>query len=636
MPSGNNRVDTTTQDRPGMKRRRWLQAVGLGGIAGLAGCQGTDTPQDSTTTESTTTGDVGFGTETGTDTQTTSEMKELPKVGGTYTDAISSDITTLNPLYNTESTAGTLIMQALDSAYYFEPGQKLFPYWMDLTTDDGRVWTAKLKENLQWSEPYGQMTAEDWVYMIKEIHQTEWSGTAASTDWYRNDEPIPVEKTGKYTFDIKLPEVDPMFHKKPTMWGAQCVPKKLVKPYVDKQDVDGLKKDKKLLNLSFNGNLGPYNLDTWERSKKVVFTRNDSYYMREDTDMPKLYQKAPYFDKRVTQVIQESSSRLGALKTGQIDVAQVPPNKASQFKSRDDTYLNVTPQPYIVKIAYNMRANGWKPFRKQKVRQALGCAVDKKKLVRGVYRGYANPAYTYQPRWSQWYDSEQVVQYGTGDLYGSEVTRKRMKEALKGTDYGYNGKKLVDGNGEQVELTLYHSAGQSDEKATAEFVAQEFQQNAGIKVTVNGMPGAQFDKKYVQQSAPDKPKWNISSYNAGPRDQATSQKPWDMSLVYGLNTYPMTPSSAETFFLKKGGFNYYGYYPSYDFKSLFSKASKTVDKAKRKQIYGEIFGKLSKDQPMGMLVMNSDIYGYRNGIVGPVEEFFSGYDEMIWYKEDGQ
>ncbi|PSP55185.1 ABC transporter substrate-binding protein [Halobacteriales archaeon QS_1_67_19] len=547
---------------------------------------------------------------------------------------MGAGLDTLNPMYNTENSAGTRVEYVADGAYGFKPGQQLFPNWLDISSDDGRVYSVKLRENLRWSDPYGQMTAEDWVYMIKELHQTEWSGTAASSDWYRNDEPIPVEKTGKYSFDIKLPEVDPSFPKKPVMWGAQCAPKDLLKPYVEDEDVEGLKKDEELLNLSYTGNLGPYKLETWERKNKLVFTRNDEYYMREADDVPKLYEKAPYFDKIVTQIIKESSSRLSALKTGEIDTAAIPPNKAGQFKDNDDVYLNVTPQPYIVKIAYNQRANGWKPFRKQKVRQALACAVDKQKLVEGVYRGYARPAFTYQPEFSKWYSDDEVVKYGVGDLYGKEATRERMKEALSDTEYSYNGDKLVDGNGEQVELTAHHSAGQADEKAATEFVAQEFERNAGIKVDVNGIPGGEFNQKYVQQSAPEDAEWSKGAYNNGPRDEATSQKSWDMSLVYGLNTYPMTPTSGSIFFEKKGYFNYYGYYPNYDFKELFNEAAKETDEQKRKELFAEIFGKISKDQPMGMLVMNSDIGGYQNGIVGPEEEFFSGWNFETWHREE--
>ena len=636
MSSDSNRADNASQRwRP--DRRQWLQALGLAGTAGLAGCQGGGGNQNTTTTGTTTSGNDGFGEETS---QTTTEQTgKLPEVGGTYTQAVSSSFDSLNFVYNTESTTGTMISYTADGTYGFKPGQVQFPRWLELTTDDQRVWTAKLRENLKWSDPYGQVTAEDFIYVIKNVHQTDWAGSAAKSDWFQDDgKKLPVEKTGKYSFEIQLPKADPNFPKRPVMWAMQAAPKKLLKPYVDKQDAKGLKQDKELGSLSYTGNLGPYKLKNWERQKQLVYERNDEYYMRDVDGVKKAFSKAPYFDKMVVQVIKESSSRLSALKTGQLDTASIPPNKAASFKKRDDVYLNVTPQPYNVPLFYNQRANGWKPFRKKGVRQALGCAVDKKKFVKGVFRGYANPEYTWQPKWSPYYDESQVVKYGTGDLYGPEATRSRMKKALKDTEYSYDGDMLVDGDGNQVELSLMYQSSQQTEVATAQFVKQEFKKNAGIKVKLNGIGATKFVRDYWQNQVPENAgefEWSHGAYNAGPRDKATSKEAWDMARVYGLNTYPMTPTTNEVFFKKDGQYNPYGYYPSYNFDKLFTQAKNAKSPEKAKEILAEIFGKLSKDQPMGMLAMNNDIIGYRSGIKGPVEEFFSGWDFSTWYRQNG-
>ena len=620
----NNTFDADETGSWSPSRRNWLQTLGLAGATSLAGCSGGGGGGNGTTT-TTTQKDLGEG-----NSSESNKVDSIPEVGGTFKDAIGQGVSTLNWVYNTEDTADGIIGLMMDGSYSFKPGQELFPLWMDLSSDGNRVWTAKLRENLRWSDPYGKMTAEDWVYAIKNLHQTEWSGTAASSNWYKDGEPITVEKTGKYTFDIKLKNADPLFPKRPTLWGAYTAPKKLLKPYVDNKDVKGLKKDKKLNTFAFAGNLGPYKFEKWERKKKAVATRNEDYYLREADDVPKRFTKAPYFDKYIYNILLESSSRLSALKTGQIDTAGVPPNKAPQFKKKKGLYLNVTPQPYMVKIAYNMRANGWEPFRKRGVRQALGCAVNKKALVQGVYRGYGSPAYTWQPKWSKWYDGSKVTKYGTGDLYGPEVTRKKMRKALKGTGYKYQGDKLVNSSGEQVSLNLYFSSGQQEEKSTAQFVAQQFKKNAGIKVNIQGIPGPQFDTKYVKNSLPN----GEPTYNAGDRDKAVSQKAWDMSLVYGLNTYPMTPGTNKAFFPKDGSFNYYGYNSSkYDFGKLFNQISNAKTVKKRKKLYAEIFGKISKDQPMGMLLLNSDIYGYQEGIEGPTESFYSGWDYQSWYRQ---
>lgn len=637
MPSGNNGYGSTNQSSQGLSRRKWLQALGIAGATGLAGCQGSsDDPATTTTTEETT-DNGGFSEETQTE---TTESGELPEVSGTYTAAVSSSFDHLNIVYNTEQTTSDTIGYTMDSTYGFKPGQVQFPRWLELTSEDDKVWTAKLRENLRWSDPYGEVTAEDFVYLITNVYQTDWAGSPHRADFQNNDgEPLPVEQTGKYTFQIELSEVDPSFPKRPVTWGMYAAPKEILEPYVEEEDAEGLKQDEELNDLSYTGNLGPYKLENWERQNKLVFTRNDDYYMREVDGVKKAFQNAPYFEQLEVQVIKESSSRLSALRTGELDTASVPPNKAQSFEDRDDVYLNVSPQPFNVPVFYNQRANGWELFRKQGVRQALGCAVDKKTYVEGVFRGYAEPEYTWQPTWSPWYDESQVDKYGTGDLYGPEVTRQKMEDAISDTEYSYNGETLVDGNGEQVELTLMYQGSQETEVQTAQFLEQEFSNNAGISLDLQSIGATKFVRDYWEQQIPDNAdefEWSHGAYNAGPRDEATSAEPWDMALVYGLNTYPMTPTTNEVFFKKDGTYNPYGYYPSYDFAGLFNKAKTETDPEKRKEILAEIFGKLSKDQPMGMLALNSDVFGYREGINGPIEEFFSGWDFSTWHRSDDQ
>lgn len=617
--------------------------VGLAGAAGLSGCAGGDgtaspTDRDGTETATrapTSTDDSGFGTERA-DTTTPAEAPEpLPTVGGTYREGLSSTITTLNPLYNTEDTAARLIAMAVDPSYVFRPGQRQFPRLFELSTEDDRVWTATLRENLRWSDPYGAVTAADVVYLVEEVHQTEWARTAASSDWYTGGEPISVEETGEYAFEIALPEPDPLFHKRPIAWEMQVVPKELIRPYVEDRDAEGLERDEELNDLSYAGNLGPYDLKRWDRQNRLVFERSDEYYLREADDVKRAFSKAPYFDRLEVRVISEVSSRLGALESGEIDATRVPPDEAVNYDASTDVTLNVEPQPYNRPLFYNQRANGWAPFRRRGVRRALGCAVDKEKYVRGVYRGFATPQYTWQPEWSPWYVEDGVDRYGTGDLYGPDVTRRKMRDALSDTAYEYDGDALVDGDGERVELRLYYQTGQPVEKQTAEFVQREFEANAGIAVETEALGGLRFVDDYWRQQKPENPDelaWSTGVNNYGPRDEVTGAEPWDMALFYGLSTFPMTPTSNERFFLKDGAFNAYGYYPSYDFERLFEEARRAGSRAERTAALGEIFAKVSADQPVGMLALGQDVFGFRDRVRGPVEEYFNGWDFSTWYE----
>ncbi|MFB6151356.1 MAG: ABC transporter substrate-binding protein [Haloarculaceae archaeon] len=660
MPSDDKPlIDKHGSNKP-YSRRQWLKALGVAGAVGVAGCGGgggsnTDTPGETATDTAVGGGTTvaGFGEETETPEPTdgtgatetaTGTPEPLPEVGGSYTLALSSDPTTLNAMYNTESTAGTLIRYAVEGSYGFKPGQIQFPNLFELSSDDNTVWVAKLRENLHWSDPYGDVTAEDYVYMIQELHQTDWAGTAASADWYSGGEPIPVEQTGTYEFQIELPNADPLFPKKPTTWEMMVVPKDLIQPYVESQDAKGLQKDEELMNLSYAGNLGAYDLDNWARQSRLKYSRADEYYMRDlaerdDTDVPRAFANAPYFETLEAQIIPESSSRLSAFEAGDLDELTLSPPQAVNIEGTEGIDLNLAPQPYNTPVFYNMRANGWKPFRKKGVRQALGCAINKKEFVEGIQRGYATPEYTWQPTWSPWYTDEVangIDRYGTGDLYGPEVTRQKMSEALSDTDYGYDGDKLYNPEGNPVELDLYYQSGQDIEATIAQYIQKQFSNNAGITVNISGVQARTFDVDYFRTGVPDNAselKWSAGPYNGGPRDKVTSNKAWDIGLVYGLNTYPMTPMTNEVFFTKDGSFNPYGYYPSFDAAGLFKQANNATSEEEIQSALAEFFIEISKDQPMGMISLGVEITGYQTEVVGYEEEFFNGWNFPAWYKE---
>jgi peptide/nickel transport system substrate-binding protein len=613
-------------------------------VGSLAGCSGQQDSATETTAE-------GAGEATQQSTPATSTPTETPEarrqVGGRYRTVVSADAQSLNWLSIADATSGAYIDLSLDAAWTIDTNQEIFPLWAEPSTDDGRVYEITLRENLQWGAGYGQQTAEDWVYMIQNVFQADenWAGYPSRDDWFAVNpdsgerEPIPVEKTGTYSFEIRLFSVEPSWPFTPAMWGQYCMPKGLLEQYVPDQDAEGLKQDEEVQTLAYAGNLGPYTYENWERESQYVTTRNDDYYMRAHAGegaVSEAWAEAPYFSGYTIRVIKEESSRLGALEAGEVDDAGIPPNKASRFQDMSSVDVTVQPQPFITVLAYNMRANGWEPFRRVAVRRALAHAVDKQGLAEGVYRGFADVAQTMQPRWSKWYDGSQVTDYGVGDNYGPERTRSMLESALSDTDYGYDGETLVDGAGDQVTLSLYFDQGQRTEQTTAEFVAQEFERNAGIAVELNSTTS--FIAQYAQNSPPEgeRAEWSAGRFNGGPRDVSTSNESWDMSLNLGFNTYPYTPSSSRAFFRTRGPINYYGYVPSdgVDIAGLYEEAARTPNEERRRELFGEAFGLINSEQPFGFLVLGSDILGTQDDIVGPVPEFASGWNYQTYFSED--
>ena len=328
-------------------------------------------------------------------------------ISGSYDTVTSAGFTTLNPLYNTESGAGTAIGRALDQGYTFDENQDYFPLLYDMSTDEGEVWTFEVRENLEFSDPYGQVTAEDFVYLIQELHQSEWANTAATENWTG----VEVEQTGEFEFQATLPEANLLWPETfdPLLYP---IPLGLVEPYVEEEDVEGLQQDEELLELQFTGNLGPFTLDEWDRGAGTEYTRNGDYYLQEIDEGPDEFENAPLFEAASISVVEEQASRLGALETGEADSAAIPPEQFESYDQDENVTVREIPTPFNTIISVNQRDNGWNSgpgnlFQITEFRQALAAAVDKQQIIDGIYRGLAETHFTWQPRWSEFYPVEE-------------------------------------------------------------------------------------------------------------------------------------------------------------------------------------------------------------------------------------
>lgn len=588
-------------------RREWLALLGVAGTGGLAGC-----------------GSLGGG-------GNGAESEDLPEHyrNNEYVSATGSDAETVVHHQVADSQSGSAVGLTLDGAYAVTPEIEVYPLWMDLEMldDDGQRYEAQLRENLQWSDPYGQMTADDWVYHIQNIHQGEgnWAGSQAAGNWAG----IQVEQTGTLTFELELsaPNVD--FPYEPVLWRAYCYPRDLIEPYVEEQDAEGLAQDEELNGLEYTGNLGPYTLERWDRDAEYVVTANEDYYVRDLENAPDEWSDAPHFEGYRYRVIGEESTRLAALRNREVTSAGVPAPRVGEFRDLDHIDVYEVPQPFQTVLAYNQRRNGWEPFRQRRVRQAFSTAIDKTVIAEDIQRGFAEVAQTFQPRWSDWYIDEEVREFGEGESHSYERARELLEEAL-GPDYGYNdADEFVDPEGEQVTLTMVYSDTAETTQTEAEFMGDELGE-IGIQIEFNQMSGDRMLNQYVRNQWVDEgePPWNAGPFNAGPRDQTESAREWD--LLYGLafNTYPRTPAATDAFWQERGDANFFGYVPAADMATKFQQARETADEQARRDILGEIFGIISEDQPVDFVAMSDSISGYQNYVEGPREEFGHGWNSL--------
>lgn len=131
---------------------------------------------------------------------------------------------------------------------------------------------------------------------------------------------------------------------------------------------------------------GPFKLKEWDKNSKIVLEKNEDYW---NSGHPKL-------SSVIFQVIPDNSSRLNALKNGEIDLMDgVNPTDVKSIESNDQLKVWNRPPLNLGYLGFNVEK---KPFDNKKVRQALNHAVDKKSLIDAFYAGNGKEAKNPMPQ----------------------------------------------------------------------------------------------------------------------------------------------------------------------------------------------------------------------------------------------
>jgi peptide/nickel transport system substrate-binding protein len=126
---------------------------------------------------------------------------------------------------------------------------------------------------------------------------------------------------------------------------------------------------------------GPFRFVAHEPNRRWVFAADSSF--------PAALGGPPRLDRFIVVVVNEPTTKLAALTSGELDVAGIQPAHA-QFVRRDPN-LRVLSYPILWTdgIVFNTRRP---PFDRLSVRRALSGAIDRQELVDGYIYGFGTPA----------------------------------------------------------------------------------------------------------------------------------------------------------------------------------------------------------------------------------------------------
>jgi peptide/nickel transport system substrate-binding protein len=185
---------------------------------------------------------------------------------------------------------------------------------------------------------------------------------------------------------------------------------------------------------------GPFKIVDFKPRVSVEFVRNDAYWDKK---------KIAKLDRMVLYPMPEVTTRLAALRSGQVDWIEVPPPDAVQSLKGAGFEVVTGVYPHVWPWVFNL-AKADSPFRDVKVRQAANYCVDRDGLVK-LLNGLAHPSVGFFTKSNPAFGNPK-------NAYRLDVERSKalLKEAGYGPDRPVRAKVMIStsGSGQMLPLPM--------------------------------------------------------------------------------------------------------------------------------------------------------------------------------------
>ena len=391
------------------------------------------------------------------------------------------------------------------------PGNPLAPSLAQSWTQskDGLTYEFVLRKNAKFHDG-SPVTAEDVKFSFE-----RYRGTAASLLKAKVAR-IETPEATRVRFVLKQPWADFItFYATPATGASWIVPKK----YVEKVGDEGFKKAPI--------GAGPYKFVRFTPGVELVAEAFEDYW-----------RKTPAVKTLVFRVIPDESTRLAALKRGEVDIAySITGALAEELQRSPGLTLAATHFTFTVWVLFTDQWNPKSPWHDKRVRLAANHAVDRAAINQAAYLGKSKVAFSFVPSGMEY--------FWTPPPYAYDVKKAKALLAEAGYPNGFDG-------GEYTAEMIYGSA-------IGEPVNGYFQQ-VGIRSKMHLMERAAFFKEYGEKTL----KGIVQSGSGAPGNAATR-----------IEQYAVT-----------GGRYTYGTYPEID--GLFSEQANETNPRVRQQLLHKI------------------------------------------------
>lgn len=371
------KYDISKEDLEGPKidRRTTIKLMSLGGMSGmaasLAGCSEDQDP-------------TGNGD---------------PTYGGTlHTSTVTNQFENLLA-WLTRVKEYNLVHNTVNALTILDENGEIVP---DVATDwqmkDDTTWEYDLREDVSFHDEYGDVIAEDFVWSIERLQETDES------PYITKVAPIErIEATDDYRLEIS-------FEHPFAPWPVYSTRNSNATVLVSQQYMDEVGQDE---YTRMPIGTGPFKFDERQAGEFVKVVRYEDYHETDEDD-----NQLPYLDEIYFNAIPEPSTQWSALQSNDIQfIRNMPPALANQVED-SGAAENMTFNPinagywYCLSMLCNDPAehtdwvewlggevtDKWQdqevPTFEPEVRQAISKAIDREKLAEDAYFGYADAQHT--------------------------------------------------------------------------------------------------------------------------------------------------------------------------------------------------------------------------------------------------
>ncbi len=412
-------------------------------------------------------------------------VPQIGKIGGQIVLSSFSDPKSFNPITSTEMTTTEFTQYIYEgltklNGVTLMPEPNLSDSWE--MSPDGLVWNFHIRKGVKWSDntPF---SAYDVEFTFNDLIYNEAVTPNSSRDIFTMEgKKINVKVIDSSHIQFKLPFLYAPFLR---AMAQEILPKHKYEIYVKKGTFAAA------LGIQTSPDqmvgTGPFLLESYISSQKVIFKRNPLYWKRDSSG-----NHLPYLKKIVYTIVSDQNAQLLQFKRGEIDYLiakgeDFPGLKKDEATSNYSVYrlgpaagsnflvFNVdadsdpkTKHQYVNKIKLS-----W--FNNVKFRQAVAYALDKDNMIRIVMNGLG------YPQWTPMAPSEGYFFNGKVTEYSYDVEKAKQILASEGFKDNNNDGVIEDKEGHSVEFSFITNSGNNVRIKIAEIIRKDLE-SLGMKV----------------------------------------------------------------------------------------------------------------------------------------------------------